>query len=99
MKFNIGDKVVMLRENNKVGIITRTEYIEPKGISYVIDTGEEYPYIYYEDDLKLFVAPVTEKKFDKILLVEDGSVDVDKLEQDGFYCIVYRQGANKPELL
>ena len=35
----------------------------------------------------------------KILLVEDGSVDVEKLEKDGFYCIVYRQGTNKPELL
>lgn len=32
----------------------------------------------------------------KILLVEDGSVDVDKLEQDGFYVIVYRQGAKPP---
>lgn len=36
---------------------------------------------------------------DKILLVEDGSVDVDRLEGDGFYVIVYRQGANKPEWL
>ena len=32
----------------------------------------------------------------KILLVEDGSVDVDKLEQDGFYVIIYRQGAKPP---
>ena len=32
----------------------------------------------------------------KILLAEDGSVDVDKLEQDGFYVIVYRQGAKPP---
>lgn len=32
----------------------------------------------------------------KILLVEDGSVDVDKLEQDGFYVIVYRQGSKPP---
>lgn len=32
----------------------------------------------------------------KILLVEDGSVDIDKLEEDGFYVIVYRQGANPP---
>ena len=35
----------------------------------------------------------------KILLVEDGSVDVEKLEQDGFYVIVYRQGARLPEFL
>ena len=32
----------------------------------------------------------------KILLAEDGSVDVDKLEKDGFYVIVYRQGAKPP---
>ena len=29
-------------------------------------------------------------------LEEDGSVDVDKLEEDGFYVIVYRQGAKPP---
>ena len=34
-----------------------------------------------------------------ILLVEDGSVDVDRLEEDGFYVIIYRQGTNKPEFL
>lgn len=32
----------------------------------------------------------------KILLAEDGSVDVNKLEEDGFYVIVYRQGAKPP---
>ena len=32
----------------------------------------------------------------KILLVEYDSVDVDKLEEDGFYVIVYRQGAKPP---
>ena len=32
----------------------------------------------------------------KILLAEDGSVDIDKLEQDGFYVIVYKQGAKPP---
>ena len=32
----------------------------------------------------------------KILLAEDGSVDIDKLEGDGFYVIVYRQGAKPP---
>ena len=35
----------------------------------------------------------------KILLVEDGSVDIDKLEKDGFYVINYRQGANLPQWL
>ncbi|MBQ2871634.1 hypothetical protein IJE86_08025 [bacterium] len=32
----------------------------------------------------------------RILLVEDGSVDIDKLEQDGFYVIPYRQGSVPP---
>ena len=32
----------------------------------------------------------------KILLAEDGSVDVEKLEEDGFYVIVYRHGAKPP---
>ena len=32
----------------------------------------------------------------KILLAEYGSVDVDKLEEEGFYVIVYRQGAKPP---
>lgn len=34
-----------------------------------------------------------------ILLVEDGSVDIDKLVEDGFYVIVYRSGATLPRLL
>ena len=34
-----------------------------------------------------------------ILLVEDGSVDIEKLKKDGFYCIVYRQGAKPPILM
>lgn len=37
---------------------------------------------------------------EKILLVEDGSVDVDYIAEDlGIKCIVYKQGANKPEWL
>ena len=37
---------------------------------------------------------------DKFLLVEDGSVDVDDIAENfGIKCIVYRQGANKPEWL
>lgn len=35
----------------------------------------------------------------KILLVEDGSVDIDRLEEDGFYVISYRQGAMPPAWL
>lgn len=36
----------------------------------------------------------------RVLLVEDGSVDVNYIEDElGIKCIVYRQGANKPEWL
>lgn len=35
----------------------------------------------------------------KILVVEDGSVDIEKLEKDGFYVIVYRQGSTPPMIL
>lgn len=34
-----------------------------------------------------------------ILLVEDGSVDIDKLEEDGFYVIPYREGSTPPKFL
>lgn len=38
--------------------------------------------------------------YDKVLLVESGSVDVDDIAENfGIKCIVYRQGANKPEWL
>lgn len=36
---------------------------------------------------------------DKVLMVEDGSVDIDKLEEDGFYVIVYRSGSTPPQYL
>ena len=50
-------------------------------------------YLEYENrNLKI----ITEASNGKILLVEDGSVNIDKLEEDGFYVIVYRQGAKPP---
>lgn len=32
----------------------------------------------------------------KVLIVEDGSVNIEQLEKDGFYVIPYRQGARPP---
>lgn len=32
----------------------------------------------------------------KVLIVEDGSVNIEQLEEDGFYVIPYRQGAKPP---
>ena len=68
-----------------------TQEFEPQiDVSKVLKRNEELE----EENNKL-------KKLlnNKILLAEDGSVDVDKLEEDGFYVIVYRQGAKPPMLL
>lgn len=46
----------------------------------------------HANDMELLVGK-------KILMVEDGSVDVEKLEKKGFYCIIYRQGATPPILI
>ena len=65
-----------------------TQEFEPRiDVDKVIKRNEELE----EENKKL-------KKLlnNKILLAEDGSVDVDKLEQDGFYVIIYRQGAKPP---
>lgn len=54
------------------------------------------------EDFKVVPQPEnsSKPKYDKILLVEDGSVDVDYIvENFDIKCIVYRQGANKPEWL
>lgn len=48
------------------------------------------------ENLSVSITPVL---FRGILLVEDGSVDVDKLIDDGFYVIVYRKGSTPPILL
>lgn len=34
-----------------------------------------------------------------IIAVEDGSVDIDKLESDGFYVVMYKKGATPPLLM
>lgn len=91
--FNIGDKVIMTLANNRVGTITGTD----RDCFVVKVETEPYPYIYPEKDLLPYIEEKTLPE--KIVLVEDGSVDVEKLERDGFYVIVYRQGANKPEFL
>ena len=57
------------------------------------ELAQTVEYLEYENrNLKI----INKASSDKILLVEDGSVDVDKLEQDGFYVIIYRQGAKPP---
>ena len=57
------------------------------------ELAQTVEYLEYENrNLKI----INKASSDKILLVEDGSVDVDKLEEDGFYVIIYRQGAKPP---
>lgn len=78
---------------------------------YALDMGDG---IYYVDECQvevLSVEPTEEvkeneiipNKQQKILLVEDGSVDIDNLEEwcneQNIKLIVYRNGANKPEWL
>ena len=48
------------------------------------------------DKLKEENAKLKKILSQKILLVEDGSVYVDKLVEDGFYVIVYREGSKPP---
>ena len=40
-----------------------------------------------------------EDKRQSVLLIEDGSVDTDKLDALGINYIVYRQGSQKPEII
>ena len=47
-----------------------------------------------EENRELKLKPFAMDK--QLLLVEDGSVDIDKLEADGFYVICYRQGSQPP---
>lgn len=54
----------------------------------------------YQEILQEVLCKLKEAEKDimtkKPLLVEDGSVDTDKLEKDGFYVIVYRSGSRPP---
>ena len=58
---------------------------------------------FYPDNLNMtgenLSVPITPLLYRGTLLVEDGSVDVDKLIDDGFYVIVYRKGSTPPILL
>ena len=64
-------------------------------------TQEQYHNMMIENDkLRRENSILKEKLNKRILLVEDGSVDTDKIEADlEIYCIVYRQGADRPKWL
>ena len=76
-------------------------YVTSKRFAELMECSKEklaqtVEYLEYENrNLKI----INEASSGKILLVEDGSVDVEKLEKDGFYVIVYRQGAKPPMFL
>lgn len=77
----------------------------------MLDFDNSYYYIVkVSDELAIqtshdYVEEIEEitKPTNRILMVEDGSVDVDELaewcEEQGIKLIVYRQGSNKPEFL
>lgn len=97
----------------KVKIIKDSEFVDlQKYLGQVYEafidkhTGNVEGYcINFEDKINFVpkeYCEVIEETIDtkKVLLVEDGSVDVDYIENElGIKCIVYRQGANKPEWL
>lgn len=91
--------LVKLKSTNKYGIVMR---LVPKNTFSDIDFWEVR--IGNRDCEDVIYAPekdiqVIKERSKEIIAVEDGSVDVDKLKQDGFYVIVYRQGAKPPILL
>lgn len=92
-------------------VVTRTDDKGVKKVTYALDMGD---CVYFVDECQvevLSVEPTEEvkqneiipNKQQKILLVEDGSVDIDNLEEwcneNDIKLIVYRSGANKPEWL
>ena len=92
-------------------VVTRTDDRGVREVTYALDMGDG---IYYVDECQvevLSVEPTEEvkqneiipSKQQKILLVEDGSVDIDNLEEwcneQNIKLIVYRNGASKPEFL
>ena len=77
-----------------VNFLDRISFVEKEfceEINEGVEQNEKYEYI---------ALPNEKINCEKILLVEDGSVDVDYIAEDlGIKCIVYKQGANKPEWL
>lgn len=63
---------------------------------YDTETGIIYPLLQYT---MLDLLNNIKNHENNVLLVEDGSVDVDKLENMGFKVVVYRQGSNPPKIL
>ena len=59
------------------------------------DKGKIYLEV-YTDILNRLKEAENEIKTTRPLIVEDGSVDIDKLEKDGFYVINYRSGSKPP---
>lgn len=73
--------------------------VSPWGDNIVDSTTNKYVSIKEAVDLLNKLKDKKSLAGKKILLVEDGSVDIEKLEKDGFYCIIYRQGAKPPILM
>ena len=95
-------KIIKNNTNNDIG-----EYIGNIYEAFIDNTFEEGYCVNFLDKICFVPKECCEEvgknektNCDKILLVEDGSVDVDYIAENlGIKCIVYRQGANKPEWL
>ncbi len=88
-------KFVKVKPYNEYGMVVGKQWRNDR-LHWVVRCGDKDWKVYYCEDNDLEAINVDNRK---ILLVEDGSVDVDKLEQLGFIVVVYRQGAKTPILL
>lgn len=79
----------------------RTDYAVHVRKDLILDVDPENVEVI--ENTSVAIQEKTVPSTNKILLVEDGSVDVDDLEEwcanNGIKLVVYRQGANKPEFL
>lgn len=111
-KFIVGDRVKYINQATKnkrllgkLGVVKDIfDYIGEVVVVVEFDNPDRFPYCCLEDSLELVkVAPPNRIK--KFLFVEDGSVDVDALEEaleDGcpdIHVVVYRQGSTPPKLV
>ena len=79
-----------------------SKYIGKTYEAFIDNRYEDGYCVNLEDDIR-FVQKECCKEIintNKVLLVEDGSVDVDYIEDElKIKCIIYRQGSQKPEWL
>ena len=95
----VGGVYEAFRLESSDGMVTYAVHVETNNLWYFCQE-------YCEEVSGGGCAASEEKSTDatnRVLMVEDGSVDIDALEEycedKGIYVLVYRQGSNKPEFL